>query len=267
MRVPSWVSVSPNGVSFTAAPDASTPFNGKPSMKFTYASGNGAAGLANRGMGAEGMFLQGGRDYEGYVFAQGPAGASFTVSLQDFTSGATLASQAFTFPASGGWTQFNVSMTPTAGTSCAYITPGSDPTIDCQNVPNADHACVRCGGQLLLSLSQPTAINVGYVFLQPGTWGRVGDLPVNARAGELVKTMGVGVIRQGGTVSQGFRWKDWRGAPWTRAAMGHTWGDSLVTWGPFEMMDLADYLGFEMVLTLAYDLNTADDWADLVEYV
>ena len=32
------------------------------------------------------------------------------------------------------------------------------------------------------------------------------------------------------------------------------------------MMGLADYMGFEMVLTLAYDLNAADDWADLVSF-
>jgi hypothetical protein len=129
---------------------------------------------------------------------------------------------------------------------------------------------VRCGGQLLVGLSAPGAsAHMSYVYLQPGPWGRVGNLPVNAAAGQLVKDLGINVIRQGGTVSQSLRWKvrprvrggartrgsdlrvrsgaaqlttavascppardlrvqDWRGPPWQRASMGHTWGDSLV---------------------------------------
>ena len=35
--------------------------------------------------------------------------------------------------------------------------------------------------------------------------------------------MGTRVIRQGGTVSQSFRWKDWRGVPWQRASMQARW--------------------------------------------
>lgn len=78
--------------------------------------------------------------------------------------------------------------------------------------------------------------------------------------------MGTKVIRQGGTVSQSFRWKDWRGVPWQRASMQaspryggardvksccslpllslqHVWGDSLVSgWGLFEFIDMAEAL-------------------------
>jgi len=72
--------------------------------------------------------------------------------------------------------------------------------------------------------------------------------------------------RQGGTVSQTFAWKAWRGVPWERASMQHVWGDSLVSgWGPFEFIDMCTALGIEPIITLAYDLNKAQDWADLVE--
>lgn len=83
---------------------------------------------------------------------------------------------------------------------------------------------------------------------------------------DALRQMGISVIRQGGTVSQTFAWKEWRGAPWARPSMQHTWGQALVApWGPFEFIDYASAAGIEPVLTFAYDLNKADDWADLVE--
>jgi hypothetical protein len=272
MKVPSWVQQVDAGVTATIALDAGAQFNGRPSMAFTYTAGSGVAGLANRGMGAEGMSLQGGKPYEGYVFVQGAPGTSFTVELQDFTNGgAVLASAALAVPTGAtapSWARVDFNLTPAVGTTCAFIAPGSDPTIDCSKTPNGDHACVRCGGQLTIALAAPSALHVGYVFLQPGAWGRVGDLPVHAAAGELVTTMGINVIRQGGTVSQSFKWKDWRGPAWERPSMQHVWGDSLVSgWGPFEMIELAEYMGFEAIITLAYDLNDAADWGDLVDYV
>ena len=272
MKVPSWVQQVDAGVTASIALDAGAQFNGRASMGFTYTAGSGSAGLANRGIGAGGMSLQGGRAYEGFVFVQGAPGTAFTVELQDFTNGgAVLASAALAVPAGAGapnWGRVDFTLTPSAGTACAYIAPDSDPTIDCSKVPNADHACVRCGGQLNIALAAPSALHVGYVFLQPGAWGRVGDLPVPAAAGALVKAMGINIIRQGGTVSQSFRWKDWRGPAWERPSMQHVWGDSLVSgWGPFEMIELAEALNFEVIITLAYDLNSATDWGDLVEYV
>lgn len=68
-------------------------------------------------------------------------------------------------------------------------------------------------------------------------------------------------------MSRTFRWKHWRGAPWNRASMQHVWGDSLVGgWGPFEFIDMCNALNIVPVITLAYDLNSVADWADLVEY-
>ena len=130
--------------------------------------------------------------------------------------------------------------------------------------------------------------------------------------------MGTRVIRQGGTVSQSFTWKDWRGVPWQRGSMqvsGHVRALHLVslfayracrlrisaafncsTFGGTRLCQVGDYsnsstwqtlwpsylcvdvvgcaaytLYFKhttclQIVTLAYDTNTADDWADLVEY-
>jgi hypothetical protein len=249
MGVPSWVRVNASGTSAAGATigfDTATLFNGVRSMKFTHpaaAGGNGSvtpaglAGLANRGLGAEGMLLQAGRPYEGYVFAKGAPGTPVTVALQDFTTGATLASAVLPIPdvaitgayAAFGFAQLNFTLTPSSGTGCVHIPVGSDPAVDCHALTTpanpADHACVRCGGQFVVGLATPgTTANVGYVFLQPGPWGRIGSLPARKEMGDVIAAMGVSIVRQGGTVSQTYAWKDWRGPPWARRSMQHAWG-------------------------------------------
>jgi len=82
--------------------------------------------------------------------------------------------------------------------------------------------------------------------------------------------MGITMIRQGGTVSQSFKWKEWIpvSQPWLRPSMTHVWGRSLVgSWGPFEFFDMCNAADIVPVITLAYDTNNAEDWADLVEYL
>lgn len=102
---------------------------------------------------------------------------------------------------------------------CESIAPGSDPSIDCGNTPGDAHICVRCGGQLVVGVAQPGGgISVGYVSMMPGSWNLLQDkngrdLPVLKSIGTLFNQMGVTVMRSGGTVSQGMRWKvgQWEG--------------------------------------------------------
>jgi alpha-L-arabinofuranosidase len=109
---------------------------------------------------------------------------------------------------------------------------------------------------------------VGYVDVSPDSWGTFQGLPVLKSAVDTLQAMGIQVIRQGGTVSQSFAWKDWRGPAWNRPSLGHVWGASLVSgWGMFEFIQMCMGAGIEPIVTLAYDLNSVDDWADLVEYV
>ncbi len=43
-----------------------------------------------------------------------------------------------------------------------------------------------------------------------------GYIPVLKSTTDMLKQMGITVIRSGGTVSQSMRWKDWRGPVWNR---------------------------------------------------
>ena len=54
-----------------------------------------------------------------------------------------------------------------------------DPRVNCGKMgPQPGHICVQCGGELLVGLNGAGSVNLDFVYLQPGTWGRVGDLPV-----------------------------------------------------------------------------------------
>ena len=241
-----------------------------PSLRVVANAGSGTYGVAHRGIGNEGLSIAGGRDYNGYLFVQAAPGTPVTLSLQDRLAGTTLATATVTTAGPvASWQRLNFSFASTsAAAACAQIPVGSDPTVSCSGEPNADHACIRCGGQFAVTVPAGATLHIGYAFLQPGSWGTYAGLPVKQGVVDLLKNMGIGVIRQGGTVSQTFRWKDWTGPPESRGSLVHVWGRALVSgWGPFEIIDMCNAMGIEPIVTLAQDLNDASDWADLVEYL
>jgi hypothetical protein len=247
---------------------AMNPNRAVPSLACTYAGGSGLLGMANRGIGNEG-FAFAAQPYEGFLVVLAPAAVNVTVALADRDSGSVLASASVPVPGAGGWQRVAFSLTPAAATACQGIAPGSDASIDCGKFgANPGHVCVRCGGEVQVGLAAPGAASIGYVSLMPGQWGRAAGTSALKSSVDAMQEMGIRVIRQGGTVSQGFAWKDWRGAPWNRSSMGHTWGDSLVgSWGLFEFIDMCNAADIKPVVTLAWDSNKAQDWADLVEYM
>jgi hypothetical protein len=266
-----WTDATTPGANGAAVLDPALPFapSTLPSLSLTSAGSAGDfVGWANRGIGGEGLFFEANL-YEGYAHVLAPAGTTLTAMIRGRGAGPTLATASVPVPASPSWQRVDFSLTPSAGTECVGIAVGSDPTVDCGEFgPNPGHTCVRCGGEFVIGLAQAGALHVGFVWLMPGTWGRLGDLPVLKAGADNLRALGISVIRQGGTVSQSFAWKEWRGPPAERVAMNPVWGKSLVApWGPFDFIDMANALDIEPILTLAYDLNTADDWADLVEYL
>ena len=204
--------------------------------------------VANRGMGNAGLYLEGGKPYEFEAYVWQDATTVAFAELWDTRTNTSLARQEFDIVTTGPpwgatWKMFNVTLTPSTSTECEGIAFGSDPAIDCGGAPSASHVCLRCGGELRFGIA-PTkrpldrvAINVGYVSLMPGAWGRLKDkqgqlLPVLKSGADLLRQMGVTTMRSGGSVSQSMRWKDWRGPQWNRPSVGQVWGRSfLAGWG------------------------------------
>lgn len=243
--------------------------------------------VRNRGLGNEGLYLEGGKDYEGYFFARSLDGASIVVSLEDYTRSTpdglpiVLSSVVLTVPAGSKWSRLNYSLPPlVTGTTCDGIEPGSDPTVSCGNFgPQAGHICVKCGGQLAIRQSSRGSVNLDFVFLQPGAWGRLQGLPVQLRAVQMLQEMGVTAIRQGGSFVRNSRWnasdpaeyyfwKRWRGPPEQRPSHNLTWGQSLIGgWGPFELIQMCEAAGFEPIFTTFTWGVKPSDMADMVEYL
>jgi hypothetical protein len=198
-------------------------FHGMKSLKIEYLSGTGFIGMNNRGLGREGLVFYAGKEYEGYLFAKSDSPVNVTVLLQATSSadGGALASPSIlasaSFTVNGNWSQNHFKFTPSAATTCVNGT--SDPDVHCggqghSNVPG--HICVKCGGEFVVALSSPGTVSIDYVFMQPGSWGRINDLPVLKSGTDLLRSMGVTTIRQGGSFTDPatYFWKLWRGKPW-----------------------------------------------------
>jgi hypothetical protein len=284
-KVPAWHPFFLNSSAAAPAMTAYTSFSARPTLALALDHDGATVGMANRGIGNAGLFLEAGKPYTFEFWAWCGAGAgnepTVYVELVDYTSGnASLARVDVKLVSEGppwgtDWHRFNGTLTPSAGTSCVGIPFGSDPAIDCGGDAGPAHVCVRCGGELRIALTGPQSyggINLAYVSLKPGAWGLVtakdgSSIDVLKSAGDVLTAMGVTLIRHGGSVSQSMRWKDWRGPKWNRPSAQQVWGFSLLSgWGPFEFADLGAALGIETVVTLAYDSNDALDFGDLVEY-
>ena len=197
--------VEPPAVVGNVSRDTTEAFHGVASTKLQLVSGAGRVGVSNKGLGNAGLFLEANKPYEGYLFAKpGPGapaiGMQLTISLEGAAGrGAPLAAMIVTLR-QPGWQRLNFSLTPSAATQCDTIQPADDPTVDCgKPISSVGHACVQCHGQLSVSIGTVGAVFVDYVFLQPGSWGRLGGLPVLRPAADALKAMGITAIRQGGS--------------------------------------------------------------------
>ena len=219
------------------------------------------------------------------------ATATLVAQLVDHTTNITLASTAIPFVAqnsTNAWTRVNFTLPATAaGTTC--VDGASVPSVRCGapapyprcNVDPDAHVCVSCGGQFQVGLqdSPGATVQIDYVYLQPGDWGRFAGLPVLASGVATLQTMGVTAVRLGGgfvnTVGgpewpqDAYFWKRWIGVPWKRPSVGATWLDGYVSgWGPFEFIDMCNAAGIEPVVDTAAACSecTPDAMAELVEY-
>lgn len=277
----SWNNVSSANAVGSAVLDSTVQVNPKvnaPSLKLQFSSGSGYIGWSNRGIGNEGLSWTSGLLYDGLAVVYAPTGATFYFGAHNRNAGTVDASTTVVVQASTAWQVINFTLSPSADATCVGIVNGSDPTISCNDPatgnggsgaptnPGAD-VCVRCDGEFVVGLAASGTAWIGFADFRPGAWGTFGPRGLaQKRTMDVFASMGIAAIRQGGTVSQTFAWKEWRGLPWARGAMQHYWEDRLIpsTWGPFEFIETAAAAGIEPILTFAYDLNNATDWGDLV---
>lgn len=252
--------------------------------------GTGTVGVANRALSNEGMFFEP-KEYEGYFFATSSKAVTLEVRLENYVSKTVLAKQTIHFPG-GEWAMQNFSLTPSAGTTCEGIPVGSDPDIVCTAPTNeAGHSCIKCSGQVVVALASTGEVNIDYVVLQPGEWGRFAGLNVRKQTVDIMQRMGISAIRCGGSFAsvtawpdggggtppsnvsgEWYQWQKWTGPVWKRPSIGAVWnaysGNSyslIGGWGPFEVIDMAVAMGAEPIITTTSS-STPESFGDLVEY-
>ena len=268
LKVDAWSDVLTGTATGGASLDAALTFNGNPTLRIVFnGTGAGTVGRANRGLGNAGVSWVGGKGYSGYVYMSAPAGTAVTIALVDTVTGSVQDTSTVISPPGGAFNRYDFTLGPGANTTCVSIPAGSDPTVDCGALPNADFTCLKCSGEIQVILTAPGVANIGYVFVSPGSWGTLEGLPVRLDTVQRLQQMGITAIRQGGTYARGMYWKEWRGPAAFRPSNGHVWGDSLISgWGPFDFIDMCEAAGIVPIVTLAED-QPGDDWSDLVDYI
>jgi len=182
------------------------PFNGLQSLTLNVHVGSlckpGLCGAANRGFWQEGFAFQANRLYEGYVFARtlSANGTQLYASLSDYMSGEVLDTAAISIHGGGKWARYTFNLTASHDTGCETF-PFGQPPLFCEPglARRPSHACLRCGGQLVLSVRAGQSVDLDMAYLAPGDWGRFAGLPALASTVSVLLDMGVDTIRTGGT--------------------------------------------------------------------
>jgi alpha-L-arabinofuranosidase len=239
--VRSWQPVKKGRCTGAFSIDSLQPFSGKQSQVLSFISGTGAIGIENRGLNREGLSLRGNKLYDGCVVAKAGSPTRLFITLENEEGSITYASVNILIK-NKNWTKYNFNLLPAA---------------------EASHA------RLVITLHRPGVTELGYVFLQPGSWGRYENLPVRIDVVEALLKQHLTVLRYGGSMvnAGGYRWKNMIGPRWLRQPYKGTWYPfSTNGWGIIDFLNLCEAAGFTAIPTFNSD-ETPADMAGFMEYV
>lgn len=217
-----------------------SPYKGEQSQRIEFSSGDGAIGVCNMSLNKKGINFEKGKEYEGYFYARSQSPVKAYVVAESSNGGVKYAESEILVD-SGDWKKYSFTITPDAKDSAGRIT---------------------------IELRGAGVLDLGYVFLQPGEWGRFKGLPVRKDVAELLKEQGVTVLRFGGCMAQNeiYKWKNMISAPENRPTYKGWWYDySSYGFGIIEFMDLCEKLEIVGIPDFSAS-ETADDMADFIDY-
>jgi alpha-L-arabinofuranosidase len=236
-----WSPVTTGSATGSFALPTDTPYQGAQYESITYGSGAGEVGVANQGLDQWGIHFTAGQPYDGYLYARSAGSVPLSISAES-ASGAAAYAQASVTVNQASWTRYDFSFTPSA----------DDPA-----------------GRVTLGLQTPGTVDVGYVYVEPGPWGRTSGLPVRSDIAQEMVAQHNTVLRFGGSavLADGYRWKNMTGLREQRPVLAGWWYpyDSN-GWGIFEFLSYAEAIGVLGIPTLNID-ETPADMADFVDYV
>jgi len=215
-------------------------FTGTQSQRISFTSGDGEFGIENRGLNRQGISVVAGKGYHGCLQLRGNAPTMAIVSLAS-GEGSRVYASAIIPIADRHWHRYEFSLTPDT----------SDPA-----------------ARFEIKLNSPGSLVAGYVFLQPGEWGRFKGLPVRRDVVEALQDEGIAGMRYGGSMvnSPEYRWKKMIGPPDHRPPyLGHWYPQSSNGWGIIDFLNLCEAMKIPGVPVFNID-ETPGDMADFIDY-
>ena len=216
------------------------PFVGMQSQQLTFESGQGAMGIENQGLNRWGLYFAGRKQYEGLLWARTENPVDLFISVES-ADGATIHAGQKLSLKPGDWQRYEFSLTPKA---------------------------TETRGRFAIKLKQPGSVTLGYVYLQPGEWGRFKGLPIRRDVVEGLIDQGITVLRYGGSMVNNpeYRWKKMIGPRDRRSPYrGHWYPYSSNGWGILDFMDFCEAAGFEYIPAFFMG-ESPEDMADFVQY-
>lgn len=243
-----WRKAVSGGASGSFALDTSDPFKGSQSQQITFTGGSGSVGVDNMGLNRWGVDWQAGKSYDGYAYMRSTGSAAVQVAAES-SAGTVYGSQVLTVSGTG-WTKYPFSFTP-------------DTTDD--------------AGRFTIKLTGPGTVNVGYVYLEPGSWGRFAGLPVRLDIADAMRSQHNTVLRYGGSSADpgvfgpgtwtNYKWKNMVGPRETRPDYTGWWyAHESNGWGIPDFLNFAEALGINAIPTFN-SYETPQDMADFVDYL
>jgi 3-keto-disaccharide hydrolase/Alpha-L-arabinofuranosidase 1 domain/Alpha-L-arabinofuranosidase C-terminal domain len=216
------------------------PFSGQQCQQMTFSNGTGEIGIENRSLNRWGMNFVKDKLYQGHLWARAEKPTECFVALESKDGTKVYAEKSLAVKA-GGWRCLDFTLDP--------------------NVADTD-------GQFAILLKQPGSVTLGYVFLEPGPWGRFKGLPVRKDVAEGLINEGITVLRYGGSMANApeYRWKKMVGPRDRRPPYHGTWYPySSNGWGIPDFLNFCEAAGFLGIPD--FNINeTPRDMADFIEY-
>jgi alpha-L-arabinofuranosidase len=243
-----WRTAISGGASGSFALDTSNPFKGSQSQQITFTGGSGSVGVDNMGLNRWGTDWQAGNSYDGYAYMRSAGPVAVQVAAES-SAGTVYGSQSLTVDGTG-WTKYAFSITPNT----------------------TDEA-----GRFTIKLTGPGTVNIGYVYLEPGTWGRFAGLPVRGDIANALQAQHNTVLRYGGSSADpgtfgpgtwsNYRWKNMVGPRENRPDYTGWWYPYESNgWGIPDFLNFAEALGILAIPTFN-SYETPQDMADFVDYL
>lgn len=215
---------------------------GIPSQEIAHTGGTGEIGLDNAGLCRWGIAVRQGRDYDGYLRVASTEPVEVVVALRSADGQRIHGEQVLTTSGRADqWDRLAFRLVATA----------DDPD-----------------GRFTITLRRPGRVQVGYAFLQPGTWGRFQDLPIRRDLAEALIAQGTRLLRlNGGMIERdGYRWADFQGPRDGRAPYDGFYDRWCSRgYGPIEHLDFCEAAWFTPLIGLNLD-ETPEAYADFVAY-